>query len=66
MSSGRRLGWNKVPEVTLYFWVIKVLCTTAGETAADRLNEKRERRSRSVVQPRRSIIVVDHHRGEDA
>ncbi|MFD4762046.1 hypothetical protein ACFWOJ_25190 [Streptomyces sp. NPDC058439] len=29
---------NKVPEVTLYFWVIKVLCTTVGETAADLLN----------------------------
>jgi uncharacterized membrane-anchored protein len=30
---------NKVPEVTLYFWVIKILCTTVGETAADFLNE---------------------------
>ena len=29
---------NKVPEVTLYFWVIKILCTTVGETAADFLN----------------------------
>ncbi|MEA5362976.1 hypothetical protein VA596_25830 [Amycolatopsis sp., V23-08] len=29
---------NKVPEVTLYFWLIKVLCTTVGETAADFLN----------------------------
>ena len=29
---------NKVPEVTIYFWVIKVLCTTVGETAADYLN----------------------------
>jgi uncharacterized membrane-anchored protein len=28
---------NKVPEVTFYFWVIKVLCTTVGETAADYL-----------------------------
>src|SRR5580693_6656681 len=28
---------NKVPEVTLYFWVIKILCTTVGETAADYL-----------------------------
>jgi uncharacterized membrane-anchored protein len=26
---------NKVPEVTLYFWVIKVLCTTVGETGSD-------------------------------
>ena len=29
---------NKVPEITIYFWVIKVLCTTVGETAADFLN----------------------------
>jgi uncharacterized membrane-anchored protein len=30
---------NKVPEVTALFWVIKVLGTTVGETAADYLNE---------------------------
>jgi len=30
---------NKVPEVTAYFWIIKVLCTTVGETVADYLNE---------------------------
>ena len=30
---------NKVPEITIYFWVIKILCTTVGETAADYLNE---------------------------
>lgn len=29
---------NKVPEVTLYFWVIKILATTVGETCADYLN----------------------------
>ncbi|HMM49889.1 MAG TPA: hypothetical protein PKE32_09815 [Miltoncostaeaceae bacterium] len=29
---------NKVPEVTLYFWIIKVLATTVGETFADYLN----------------------------
>lgn len=29
---------SKVPEVTIYFWIIKVLCTTVGETAADFLN----------------------------
>jgi uncharacterized membrane-anchored protein len=29
---------NKVPEVTLYFWIIKIFCTTVGETAADYLN----------------------------
>ena len=25
----------KVPEITIYFWVIKILCVTVGETAAD-------------------------------
>ncbi len=28
----------KVPAITIWFWVIKVLCTTVGETAADYLN----------------------------
>jgi len=37
-SYGRRM-LNKVPEITVYFWVIKVLCTTVGETFADNLNE---------------------------
>lgn len=32
---------SKVPEVTIWFWVIKVLCTTVGETAADYLNVNR-------------------------
>jgi uncharacterized membrane-anchored protein len=31
---------NKVPEVTIFFWIIKILATTIGETAADNLNEK--------------------------
>jgi uncharacterized membrane-anchored protein len=30
--------WSKVPEVTVFFWVIKVMATTVGETAADFLN----------------------------
>jgi uncharacterized membrane-anchored protein len=37
--TGARGMLNKVPEITVYFWVIKVLCTTVGETAADLLNE---------------------------
>src|SRR3954470_16475005 len=37
-SLARRM-LNKVPEVTLFFWVIKIMCTTIGETAADYLNE---------------------------
>jgi uncharacterized membrane-anchored protein len=35
----KRQMLNKVPEITIYFWVIKILCTTVGETAADLLNE---------------------------
>ncbi len=34
----RRQMLNKVPEVTIWFWVIKILATTVGETAADFLN----------------------------
>ena len=30
---------NKVPEITVYFWIIKVLCTTVGETASDYLSD---------------------------
>src|SRR3954447_2524109 len=37
-SLGRQM-LNKVPEVTIFFWVIKIMCTTIGETAADYLNE---------------------------
>jgi uncharacterized membrane-anchored protein len=29
---------NKVPEVTIYFWIIKIMATTVGETAADFIN----------------------------
>lgn len=35
-----RAKLSKVPQVTLYFWIIKVLCTTVGETFADYLNTK--------------------------
>jgi uncharacterized membrane-anchored protein len=39
MSPGIRRVWNKVPEITVFFWIIKVLATTVGETAADFLND---------------------------
>lgn len=29
---------NKVPEVTIFFWIIKIMATTVGETAADFLS----------------------------
>jgi uncharacterized membrane-anchored protein len=38
VQTSARSGWlNKVPEVTLSFWVIKIMCTTVGETGADYL-----------------------------
>src|SRR3954453_7570272 len=36
---GLRQMLNKVPEITLYFWAIKILCTTVGETASDYLSD---------------------------
>ncbi len=39
VKSRRRQMLNKVPEVTVYFWVIKILCTTVGESFADYVNE---------------------------
>ena len=35
MASGASLSASKVPEVTLGFWIIKILATTLGETAGD-------------------------------
>ena len=29
---------NKVPEITIWFWIIKILCTTVGESFADWIN----------------------------
>jgi len=29
---------SKVPQITAFFWIIKILCTTVGETASDFLN----------------------------
>lgn len=37
-ATGRQM-LNKVPEVTVFFWVIKILCTTVGESFADYINE---------------------------
>ena len=37
-ATGRKM-LNKVPEVTVFFWVIKILCTTVGESFADYINE---------------------------
>jgi uncharacterized membrane-anchored protein len=36
--NARRVSVNKVPAVTLWFWIIKILCTTVGESFADWVN----------------------------
>jgi uncharacterized membrane-anchored protein len=38
-GSRSRQMLNKVPEVTVFFWIIKILCTTVGESFADYINE---------------------------
>jgi uncharacterized membrane-anchored protein len=38
MSTDTRVTLSKVPEVTLVFWMIKILATTLGETGGDTLS----------------------------
>jgi uncharacterized membrane-anchored protein len=38
VSTARQM-LNKVPEVTIWFWIIKIMATTVGETAADFLSD---------------------------
>ncbi|MEI6579531.1 MAG: hypothetical protein WCN92_08745 [Eubacteriales bacterium] len=38
LKTNMRQLLNKVPEITAFFWIIKILATTVGETAADFLN----------------------------
>ncbi|MFY4777046.1 hypothetical protein [Metabacillus sp. RGM 3146] len=37
LSPARKM-LNKVPEITIFFWIIKIMATTVGETGADFLN----------------------------
>jgi uncharacterized membrane-anchored protein len=56
----RRARTNKVPEVTVYFWIIKVLATTVGETAADLLSTRLHLglRGTSVVMAGLLVVVL--------
>jgi uncharacterized membrane-anchored protein len=49
---------NKVPEVTLYFWLIKVLSTTVGETAADFLSTNMNLGEGKTVLIMSAVLVV--------
>ena len=39
-TSGDAQMLNKVPQLTIYFWIIKIMATTVGETIADMLAVK--------------------------
>jgi uncharacterized membrane-anchored protein len=38
LNSPTRRLLSRVPEVTIWFWIIKILCTTVGESFADWIN----------------------------
>jgi uncharacterized membrane-anchored protein len=38
IAKTQRTLLSKVPEVTVWFWIIKILCTTVGESFADWIN----------------------------
>lgn len=54
---GRKL-LNKVPEITVSFWIIKVLCTTIGETAADFLNANLHLRLSGTTLVMGSLLLI--------
>jgi uncharacterized membrane-anchored protein len=39
-TTGNEQMLNKVPQLTIYFWIIKIMATTVGETVADMLAVK--------------------------
>jgi uncharacterized membrane-anchored protein len=49
---------NKVPEITLYFWLIKVLCTTVGETFSDDLVSSWSHGSSSVSAQNSALLSL--------
>lgn len=40
ISTGKEQMLNKVPQLTIYFWIIKIMATTVGETVVDLLSVK--------------------------
>ncbi|MEY2521756.1 MAG: hypothetical protein QOJ66_321 [Ilumatobacteraceae bacterium] len=53
-----RVMLSKVPQITLYFWIIKVLCTTVGETFADYINTKLGDNLNTTTVVMGSILIV--------
>lgn len=49
---------NKVPEVTIFFWIIKILCTTVGETGADNLSSKYDLSDATLAYYTGAVLLV--------
>lgn len=59
-SSGEEI-LSKIPEVTLGFWIIKILATTLGETGGDSLTRVGDRSDISEKVQRLDLLA--RHRG---
>jgi uncharacterized membrane-anchored protein len=57
-TSPGRVLLNKVPEVTIFFWIIKILATTVGETFADFLSNLGLGRGGTTVVMTTLFVVV--------
>jgi uncharacterized membrane-anchored protein len=57
-SNATRHLLTKVPQVTVFFWIIKVLCTTVGETFADYVNGKLGDNLNTTTAVMSSLLVV--------
>ena len=59
-AEAARLGalLSKVPDVTILFWVIKMLRTTVGETVADFINGRLGDNLKSMTAARSILPVV--------
>ena len=49
---------SKVPAITVYFWIVKVLCTTVGETFADNINTRLGDNLTKTTAVMGSILIV--------
>src|SRR6476646_4247093 len=57
LSIGRNV-LNKVPDGTIFFWIIKILCTTVGETGADNLSAKHNLSDATLAYYTGAVLVV--------
>jgi uncharacterized membrane-anchored protein len=54
---------NKVPEVTLAFWIVKVAATTLGETGGDFLDKPVDHGGLALSRPLGCLFVLPQRAG---